>query len=379
MTRPLQTAQVEVPPGMIDLGVGQPGFDLLPLAMLRQAAEHRLSQGEPALLQYGLEQGDAYFRRALARFLSARYGTAVSSEALFVTNGVSQALDLVCTLFTRPGDLIFVEEPTYFLALRIFADHHLRVESIPIDEQGLIPEVLESRLAVERPIFLYTIPTFQNPTGVTLSSERREQLVQLSRQHRFLLVADEVYHLLNYAAVPPLPLAHYLEMETVLSLGSFSKILAPGLRLGWIQAAPVLLDRLVGSGLLESGGGLDPFTAGIIRSALEAGWQETHLQRLKVTYQGRAAALSRALRQHLPAATFSEPKGGFFVWLKLLQTLDTAAFLTAARAHQVGFQPGVKFSAQQGLNQYLRLSFSFYDKPTLAEGVVRLQRALAAA
>jgi DNA-binding transcriptional MocR family regulator len=373
----LQTTQIALSGDLIDFGIGQPAMALLPLDLLRRAALHRLEQPQRGLLQYGLEQGDGFFRRALSQFLTSGYGYDVYPEELFITNGVSQALDLICTLFTRPGDVIFVEEPSYFLALRIFADHDLRVRGIPVDEDGLIIEALEERLAREKPALLYTIPTFQNPTGATLPRARRQRLMELSQAHRFLIVADEVYHLLGYSKVPPLPLAEHVNGETVVSLGSFSKILAPGLRLGWMQAAPPLIERLAGSGLLESGGGLNPFASGIVRSALEKGWQDDHLRHLRKVYQSRAAALSKALRQHMSGlGTFLEPAGGFFIWLELVQTVDTADLLAAARRLGVGFQPGPNFSSQGGLAQHMRLCFAFYDAESLEAGVVRLKTVL---
>ena len=152
------TTQSRIDPEVIDLGLGHPSPELLPLELLRKAAEHRLSRGDPSLLQYGYEQGDGHFRMALAAFLSDRYGVPVSAEELFVSNGVSQALDLLCTLHTKPGDLIFVEEPTYFLALRIFADHRLRTESLPTDAQGLCIDALERRLRAVSYTHL-TLPT----------------------------------------------------------------------------------------------------------------------------------------------------------------------------------------------------------------------------
>jgi DNA-binding transcriptional MocR family regulator len=374
----MRVAQVTVAPKLIDFGIGQPGFDLLPLELMQRAAAHRLGQGEPAFLNYGLESGSDYFRLALADFLSRGYGTAVSPHNLFTTNGISQALDLLCTLLTQPGDTIFVEEPTYFLALDIFRDHNLRIVPLPIDDAGLIIEALEEKLQTEKPVFLYTIPAFQNPSGVTLSLERRQQLVALSQTHGFYVLADEVYHLLGFTAVPPQPLFHISNSSTVISLGTFSKILAPGLRLGWIEAAPALLERLTASGLLQSGGGLNPFTAEIVRSLLEQNWQDEFLAHLKTTYQSRAAVLSQALRQYLPdTVQFAEPEGGFFIWAKLPQVVDTAVLLERLRPYHVAFHPGAKFSATQGLRQHLRLSFAFYDEATLQEGVRRLQKGLA--
>jgi len=369
----IQTTQLDIPPGMIHLGIGQPDPSLLPLALMRTAAEHRLSHDDASLLAYGTESGDGYFRLALARFLTEHYHKPVDADDLFVTAGASQGLDLICTLFTKPGDTIFVEEPSYFLALNIFRDHGLNIIGLPMDEDGLIVEALEENLTQHHPAFLYTIPTFHNPSSITLSAARRERLVQLSQAHNLLIVADEVYHLLAYDTAPPQPLANYTDVGMIFSIGSFSKILAPGLRLGWIQANQALRHRLVKSGLLESGGGLNPFTSKLVQSALELGLQLDHLIHLKTVYGQRMVFLSAALRRHLgSSASFSEPSGGFFIWLRLPEQIDAELFLSEARQHNVGFQPGVRFSSRQSLKNYVRLCFSFYDTPELETAAGRL-------
>lgn len=369
----IRTTQIQVPEGVIDFGVGQPADSILPLDLLRQAAEHRFAQADPALLQYGPEEGDGYFNRALADFLSTEYGEPVQPEQLFVTNGVSQALDLVCTLLTKPGDLILVEEPTYFLVFRIFRDHGLRIEAIPVDEEGLKLDVVEAKVKQERPAFLYTIPTFQNPTSVTLSQARREALVALSRQYNFWVVADEVYHMLHYTERPPLSFGHYVAQGPVLSLGTFSKILAPGLRLGWLQATPDVVARFVDSGIVRSGGGLNPLVTGVVRSVLDLGIQARYLAWLRQLYQARVASLDESLRAHLPPwVEFTTPGGGYFFWLKLPEEMDAQALLPKAEAHQVGFRPGNKFTTTGGLHNYLRLSFAYYDSAQLIEGAERL-------
>ncbi len=363
------TTQIDIPPGMIDLGIGHPSPMLLPMEVMRRSAEHRLDDDDSSYLAYGAEQGDGKFRTALAQFLSRHYRFAVEPDHLFITAGVSFGLDLICTLFTQPGDTIFVEEPTYFLALRIFADHGLNIVGIPMDAEGLMIDALEEQLTRYRPVFFYTIPTFQNPASVVLSESRRQNLVALGRKNRFLIVADEVYHLLSYAEAPPRPMAGYAESAMVLSLGSFSKILAPGLRLGWIQGQRPLLERFIGCGLLDSGGGLNPFTSGIVRSVLEEGMQDKHLQFLKAIYFERMGALSSALRQHLPdAIDFTEPGGGYFIWLRLPEGIDAQELLPSAQEQNVKYQPGVKFSSQKGLTNYLRLSFSYYDSLDLEKG-----------
>lgn len=371
------TAQLSLPPDMIDLGVGQPSPGVLPQELLRQAAEHRLAISDAAYLAYGAEQGDGLFRKSLASFLSAHYQISVDAAHLFVTSGASQGLDLTCTLFSQPGDTIFVEEPSYFLALRIFADHGLKVVSLPMDEKGIIPAAVEEKLQRQTPAFLYIIPTFHNPSSITLSAGRRARLAQLSREHNFIIVADEVYQLLNYEGAPPPPMASYIDGNSVISLGSFSKIMAPGLRLGWIQGGAAILQRFTRCGLLDSGGGLNPFTSGVMRSAIELGLLDQQLSNLKSIYRQRKIALSNALRKHLPeSVSFVEAEGGFFIWLKFEDHVDAAKLRAIARQHNVGFLPGPKFSGQNGLTNYARLSFAYFDIPALETGARRLASAI---
>jgi 2-aminoadipate transaminase len=367
------TSDFNIPSGMIDLSIGQPGMSLLPLAELAQAAEHCLSQNNPYILAYGAEQGNWYFRSALAGFLSEAYNVSVDPAHLFTTTGATQGLDFVCRLLTQPGDTVFVENPTYSLALRIFADHRLNVVGLPMDEDGLITDALEERLVHERPVFLYTIPTFHNPSSRTLAAVRREKLIQLSVDYKFKIVADEVYQLLAYTMTPPPPMAKYIEYGTVLSLGSFSKILAPGLRLGWIQTHPDMMKRLINNGLISSGGGLNPFTSAIVQSVIELGLQSKQLSYLRKVYLHRMNALISALRENLrDRVSFAEPGGGFFIWLRLPQDLDAEKLLPEANKHHVSFPPGSNFSPQRDLRNYMRLSFAYYEASDLKEAVKRL-------
>ena len=376
MTTPLSVTQIQIPSDFIDRGIGDPQLSLLPAELIRQSAKTCFARNDPSFLQYGAEQGNGYFRLALAKFLSAGHGFPVEPEILFVTSGVSGGLDLICTLFTQPGDTIFVEEPTYFLALRIFADHGLRLVPIPTDEEGLVLDALEEELAEIHPRLLYLIPAFQNPSGHTLTQERRERLVALCQEHDFLVVADEVYHFLNYSLQQPKAFAAYSGVRNIISLGSFSKILAPGLRLGWIQAEASRIKRLVTCGLLDSGGGMNPFTSAIVRNILENGELEKHILSLKATYSARLAAMDAALRLFLPDARYTIPQGGYFFWLRLPRDADAEELLPKANEFKVGFRPGVRFSSQGGLRQYVRLSFSFYEAQEIEEGVRRLRQTL---
>ncbi len=362
---------------IIDFGKGQPSLSLLPLDALRIASNHCMSRGDAAVLQYGADQGDVEFRESLAHFLSRRYGTLIDARQLMVSASASQALDLVCTRFTRPGDTIFVEEPTYFLALHVFRDHGLNVVGIPIDENGIRVDVLREALSKHRPALLYTIPSFQNPSGTTMSADRRAQLLSVSRDQDLLIVADEVYQLLDFGTAPPPPLAAHVQSARVLSLGSFSKICAPGLRLGWIHGATPLLERLMDSGLVQSGGGLNPFVSGVMRSMIELGLADAGLDSLRRVYAERSATLCRALRDAFPEALFAEPRGGYFVWMQLPRELVASRLQPIAAAEGVTFHSGSRFVGHDGFANFVRLSFAHYDTPSLAEGVHRMARAVA--
>lgn len=372
------SAQKEIPAGMIDLGIGQPSPALLPVDALAEAADHCARRPGRMLLSYGAEQGDPGFRAALAEFLTGIYGGTVDPAGLLVTNGASQAIDMVCTLFSRPGDAILVEEPTYFLARKIFADHGLNPVALPMDDEGLVVEGVQDAMDRVRPAFLYTIPTYHNPTSRCLSAPRRQALARLSRDRGLTVVADEVYHPLAYSETPPEPLAAAIDAApNIVSIGSFSKILAPGLRLGWLQAAPAVIERIVRCGLLDSGGGLNPFTSGVVRSALEIGEVDRTLGRLRQTYAARLKAMCAALRAHLPAGVrFIEPAGGFFVWLTLPKEADTPALRATALGRNVDFMPGPRFSSADGLKNCLRISFAYYDAPDLVRGVERLSEVI---
>ena len=364
--------QMQIPSNLIDLGTGIPGLELLPMPMIERAAERYFAAGDRRTLQYGREQGSGYFLDILADFLTSSHDFHVRPENLLATNGVSGALDLLCTLFTNPGDVILVEEPTYFLALRIFADHHLQVEAVPLDQEGLDLDALEIILSQIHPRFLYTIPAQHNPANVTLSAERRKRLVDLAREHDITILADEVYQFLNYTKEPPRPLAAFVDQtEQVISLNSFSKILAPGLRLGWIQAARGVIERISGCGLLDSGGGLNPFTSSVIQYLIASGELEANIADIKEVFQERLRVMDRGLRKHLPQASYSQPEGGYYFWVRLPGT-DTQRLRKRAQKAGVDFRPGVLFSSRGVLRDYLRLSFSYYRVEELETGVRKL-------
>jgi len=360
-------------PGVINFGVGQPSADLLPVDMIRTATADFLARAHPLELNYGERQGDRGFREALAGFLTSEYEDSVSADELFVTAGNSQALDFVCGQFAREGDTVFLEEPSYFLAHQIFSDHGLNAVGIPVDEDGMIIEALVEQLAIHRPALLYTIPSFHNPGGQTLSADRRLELARLSREHDFLIVADEVYQLLHYFDKPPPALGTMTDRGNILSLGSFSKIMAPGLRLGWIQTSPNLMQQILETGVVSSGGSFNHFTSQVMRHAIELGLQQSMLEKLRKTYRRRVETMDAALHEHLgDLATWRRPGGGYFFWLEFDQMLDTTALKTHAADFRTGFQPGEVFSCTGDLKNCLRLSFAHFGDDDIAEGVARL-------
>lgn len=358
---------------MIDLGIGQPQLSLLPHQELRRAAEVALTGESNALLNYGPSLGDGYFRLALAEFLSSRYGSAVDASTLMATGGATQALQLVASRLARPGDVVLVEEPTYFLAQQIFEDAGLRVVGVPLGPSGLQPEVVEKALHEHQPRLLYTIPVHQNPSGVTLAAEHRRSLVHLCSELGTLLVADEVYQLLTYEGSAPPPMATYLDSESVVSIGSFSKILAPGLRLGWLQSCAGILQKLTGAGVFASGGGVNHFTGCLVREVLASGDQGRYLETLLKVYRHRVGLLDALLREHLgEKVRWRKPEGGYFFWLELVDGRDAASLLERATAAQVGYRHGSRFSTRGDFASYLRLSFAHYGDEEIARAVERL-------
>lgn len=365
------------PPGTINLGIGQPSADLLPVDLLRRASDAFFSEALPHEFNYGTTEGDPRFLESLAGFLGDSYSAGVNASELFASGGNSQALDLAALTFANPGDTVFVEEPSYFLAFRILRDHGLNVVGIELDDEGLSVDALRRELQTHTPAFLYTIPSFHNPGGQSSSAERRREILKLADKHDFLVVADEVYQLLHYFDPPPPAYGTMTASERVVSLGSFSKILAPGLRLGWIQTSPGLRKRLSANGFVNSGGSINHFGTHVVRKAIELGLLDQHIRLLRNEYRSRVEAMDAALRQHLDGiAEWTRPSGGYFFWIRFADSVDTSALRDKARKLETGFQPGSVFSSKGQLKNFMRLSFAHYRESDIREGIARLRLAL---
>jgi len=386
MRRMLPDIQLSRRGGVIEFGWGHPDLPLLPVAGMAEAAALALTRDGPHALAYGAEQGPGCLIEQLVTWLARREGVVPRPEQLFITGGVSQALDLLCTLLTRPGDVVLVESPVYHLALRIFRDHGLELAPVTGDADGLRVDALADALDALRrqgrlPRFLYTAPTFGNPTGATMPLARRQVLVALAQANGLTVLEDDVYRELWYDAPAPPSLYSLAPARQrglapdggVIRLGSFSKILAPGLRLGWLLAAPDIVQRCVRSGMLDSGGGVNHFTAHVVAAFMALGLFDPHIEQLRGVYRQRRDALLAALTQYMPAAAaWQTPGGGFFVWVQLPEGCDSAALLPAAEAAGVAYVPGARFCADGGGARHVRLAFSLLRPDELAEGARRL-------
>jgi 2-aminoadipate transaminase len=380
---PLASVQAAGPPGTISFVYGLPDAQAFPAAELRRAADRVLRQRPELALQYGPEQGYGPLIDHIRDRLARHEGLALERPQVMLSGGASQALDHLCQLFTRPGDTVLVEAPTYHETLQLFFDHGLRVLQVPTDDGGLQPATLAQRLESlaarsTRLRLLYTIPNFQNPSGVTLAADRRQAVLDLARQYDLLVIEDDVYRDLAYGDPPPPSLFALDGGQCVLRLGSFSKILAPGLRLGWILAAPERIQRLVDSGLRCMGGGANPLVANLLADYLDQGLLEPHVDRLRALYAERRDVMLAALEAHMPpGVSWTRPEGGFFAWLRLPDGLQARPVVALAREANLIVLPGDPFFAERPTGQHLRLAFSYVAPAQIEAGIRTLAGVLA--
>jgi DNA-binding transcriptional MocR family regulator len=373
----LPDIQLFIRPGIVEFGWGHPNPAVLPTALMAEAAALTLTRDGRDALAYGAEQGPGRLIEHVRTELSAD-ATPPPAEAVMITGGISQALDMLCAQLSQPGDVVLVEAPTYHLAMRIFRDRGLRLVQIPSDAQGMHVEAAEAMLAMlrgrgERVAFLYVVANFGNPTGNSLALARREALARMAQAQNLPVIEDDAYGLLWYDGPPPPSIYSLAPGGPIVRVGSFAKILAPGLRLGWMCADPALVQRCALSGLLDSGGGVNHFTAHVVASLIELGHLKTHIEQLRATLRARRDTLLEALARYLPAdCTWNAPLGGFFIWIRLPAHMNAAALLSVAEQAGVSYLPGARFFAEEGGERYLRLSFSLLPPAELTEGARRL-------
>eukprot|EP00092_Neocalanus_flemingeri_P064389 GFUD01078139.1.p1 GENE.GFUD01078139.1~~GFUD01078139.1.p1 ORF type:complete len:436 (-),score=114.60 GFUD01078139.1:465-1772(-) len=321
----------------INFSIGAPGPSILSSlpGLFLSASSHRLSTNLGSLFQYGPEVGIRQYRIELARFLTRRYGDKVLEDELLLTCGATNGLHLTISSLVKQGGTVFVEDPTYFIALSLLSgDMGLRVVPIRMGENGMDTEHLEEMVVKEaaRNVggvgsdgdrfwgLIYTIPTFHNPTGTTFSTKTGSRMVEIARQSGLLVFCDDVYNLLPYHQ---LDYSRLKSLDTsgpgsgsVISNGTFSKILAPGVRLGWLEAPTHLVERLTQSGVLQSGGSQNNYVSGIVTSLLELGLVDQHLDNCIKVYKERMDAAVGLLEEGLPQGwRVKHPHGGYFLWL----------------------------------------------------------------
>jgi len=375
-------------PEVISFAGGLPANDVFPIERFEEACRKVLEQNAVMALQYGETEGYKPLRDMIARHI-ARYGIKAQAENVLITTGSQQALDLIGKLLINSGDKVLVEAPTYLGALQAFDVYGAEYVSVPCDEQGLRTDLLEAHLRL-RPKFMYVLPNFQNPGGATLSEDRRHTLVALANKYGIPIVEDDPYGQLRYEGEHLSPLV-VLDRENVPNdasytlgnvfyLSTFSKTLAPGLRLGWIVAPPDVIAKLV---QLKQGADLhtSTFAQVVAYEVARDNFLDEHVRKLRDIYRERRDIMLAALAQYFPSEVrWTHPQGGLFLWMSLPEGMDANDLFHEALKHYVAFVPGNSFFAPSDQSQdgsrHLRLNFSHARPDEIREGIRRLSTAV---
>lgn len=360
---------------VLSLAGGLPGDDLFPRAALAEALEQVMREHGREALQYQWSEGYGPLREQIAAFLSER-GVAVAQDELLITSGAQQALDLLARLLLRPGDVLGIESPTYVAAIEVFGLQRPRMVPLARGEDGLDLAAVRALVRGAEECLLYLAPAGHNPSGTALSAAACEELIELSHAHDALIIEDDAYGRIQFEA-PRRPLRSYPGAEErVILVGTFSKTLTPGLRVGWIVAPPAITAQLA---LLKGIADLQTNTLGqmALSSYLERHDLDAHITRCLPRYRERRDAMLRALAEHMPdGVRWTRPTSGFSVWVTLPEALAADALLARAIDAGVAFEPGAAFFPVMGPRNYLRLSFSNQTPARIAEAVARLGASL---
>lgn len=366
-------------PEVVSLAGGMPYLQSLPLESLAAEAAQLVSEDGLVALQYGSGQGIVQLREQICQVMAVE-GITAHPDDVTVTVGSQMALDLVTRVFCDPGDVILAEAPSYVGALTTFASYQASVVHIEMDSDGLVPAAVSAaieacRTADRRVKFLYTIPNFHNPAGVTMSDSRRLQLAEICRTAGIPILEDNPYGLLGFDDKIRRAIRAD-DAENVIYLGSFSKTFAPGLRVGWVLAPHAVREKLV---LANESATLNPPVFNqlmVSRYLANFDWQ-SQVKAYRHTYAERRDAMIAALEVHMPkGTTWTKPEGGFFVWVTLPEGFDTAAMLPRAITAQVAYVPGTAFYADGFGSRQMRLSFCFPTPERIVEGIRRLASVL---
>ncbi len=365
-------------PEVISFAGGLPASELLPVREMAELARELLLDDGVRALQYAPTEGLPVLREAISRRLGELYGLDFPPDDVLVVTGSQQALDLTGKVFLDEGDAVLCESPTYLGAINALRAYQPRFVEVPTDDDGMVPAELEHRLAAEERVkLIYVVPDFQNPSGRRWSVERRRRLADLAARFRVPVIEDAPYGELCFEGEPLPPVASFDEAGLVILLGTFSKILSPGMRLGWVVGESSLVRRyaLVKQGVDLHTSSLTQLLAArfIAEHDLDA-----HVSRIRDVYRRRRDAMLAALDQHMPPeVTYTRPMGGLFLWVELPAGIDSRELLEHSLEGNVAFVPGSAFFANGGHENTLRLNFSAMPEDRIAEGIRRLARAVA--
>jgi 2-aminoadipate transaminase len=361
-------------PEVVSLAGGMPFVSALPRDLITGAMDRVMHNEGPAALQYGSGQGAAALREHILEVMALE-GIRGSVDDVVVTTGSQHALELVSKIFLDPGDVVLAEGPSYVTAMVVFKSFQAHVEHVETDNDGLLPDALRERIARvkaagKRIKFLYTVPTFSNPSGVTLSWERRLEILEICRSNDILVLEDNPYGLLYFDAPPPRAMRS-VEEDGVIYLGTFSKTLAPGFRVGWALAPHAIREKLI---LANEAAVLSPssFTQMIISEYLSTADWRGQIDTFRGVYRERRDAMLLALHDYLPDLSWTVPNGGFYVWLKLPDNIDSKSMLPRAVKELVAYTPGTAFYANGEGRNFMRLAFCYPTPEFIREGIRRL-------